>query len=205
MFQFFSDGGPIMFLLLACSIAGIYIIINKFLFFKLHFYQYNKSIEDVKSKLLTYGKNQTLLKLRTNRKIMIKVMSSSITLASHPRDEIQDGIRESIYQEIPRIDHLMPFLSSIITVAPILGLTGTVLGLMDIFNVISGGSIGDTEALSSGIALALITTVTGLIIALPFIFFYQYFSQKIDHFTLELERASYEIIHFCNHNDAVGD
>lgn len=205
MFAFIANGGPIMFLLISCSIAGIYIIVNKYLFFKLHFHQYNKSIEDVKDKLITYGKNQTLLKLRTDKKIIVKVMSNSIKLANHPRDEIQDGVRESIYQEIPRIDQLMPFLSSIITVAPILGLTGTVLGLMDIFNVISGGGIGDTEALSSGIATALITTVTGLIIALPLIFFYQYFSQKIEHVTLELERASYEIIHFCHHNASVGE
>ena len=90
----------------------------------------------------------------------------------------------------------MPILSSIITAAPILGLTGTVLGLMDIFNVISGGAIGDTQALSSGIATALITTVSGLIIAIPFIFFYQYLSQKIEFYVIELERMSYEMLSF---------
>ena len=61
-----------------------------------------------------------------------------------------------VYLQIPKIERLMSVLSSIITVAPILGLTGTVLGLMDIFNVISGGGIGDASLLSSGIAEALI-------------------------------------------------
>ena len=97
----------------------------------------------------------------------------------------------------------MNILSSIITVAPILGLLGTVLGLMDIFNVISGGSIGDAQALSSGIATALITTVTGLLIAVPLIFFNQFFNQKIEHFILDLERMSYEMIQFCQSNNFI--
>jgi biopolymer transport protein ExbB len=98
---------------------------------------------------------------------------------------------------------MMPILSSIITVAPILGLTGTVFGLMDIFNVISGGAIGDAQALSAGIATALITTVTGLLIALPFIFFYQFFQQKTEHYILELERICYDIISYCQSNDNI--
>ena len=97
--------------------------------------------------------------------------------------------------------HHQDLLSSIISAAPILGLTGTVIGLMDIFNVISGGAIGDAQALSSGIATALITTVTGLLIAVPLIFCYQFFNQKIEHFILDLERMSYEMIHYCQHNN----
>ena len=203
MFQFITNGGPIMFLLLACSVAGVTIIVHKYLFFKFHFFESEKTCRDIKDKLLTYGKHQTLLKLRSEQKIIVQVLGQAIELSSQPRDAIQDGIRESVYNEIPKIDQAMPILSSIITAAPILGLMGTVIGLMDLFNVISGGGLGDTQALSAGIATALITTVTGLFIALPFIFFYQHFSQKIEHYVIELERISYDMIGFCQANDAV--
>ena len=203
MSQLLSQGGPIVILLLACSITGVYIIVQKILFFKFHFFQFNKTIQIVKDRLISFGTKETLLYFRSDRTIPVNILISSIKLHNRNRDEIQDGIRESLYNQIPKLEFMMPILSSIITAAPILGLTGTVLGLMDIFNVISGGSIGDSQALSAGIAKARITTVMGLIITLPLVFFYQYFSQKIEHSLLELERISYEIIHFCQSNESI--
>tara|TARA_B100001094_G_C17734973_1_gene578435 strand:+ start:42 stop:659 length:618 start_codon:yes stop_codon:yes gene_type:complete len=203
MTQLLLQGGPIIFLLLACSVTGLYIVVQKVLFFKYHFFQFNKTIQIVKDRLLSFGTKETLLYFRSDRTIPVHILMASIKLHNRNRDEIQDGIRESLYNQIPKLEFMMPILSSIITVAPILGLTGTVLGLMDIFNVISGGSIGDSQALSAGIAKALVTTVVGLLVSLPFIFFYQYFSQKIEHSLLELERISYEIIHFCESNEAI--
>ena len=203
MFSLLYQGGPIIGLLLLCSMTGVYIVTHKLFFFKTHFNNLSLFLNDTKDRLISAGINETLLHLQPNPTIASNVLSSAIKLNNQSRDTIQDGIRESIYNQIPKIEYMMPFLSSIITVAPILGLTGTVLGLMEIFNVISGGSIGDAQALSAGIATALITTVTGLLITIPFIFFHQYFSQKIDHYILELERMSYDIITFCNSNDII--
>jgi len=203
MIQLLFQGGPVIFLLLACSITGVYIIVQKVLFFKYHFFQFSKTVQIVKDRLISFGTKETLLYFRSDRTIPVQMLMSSIKLHDKSRDDIQDGIRESIYNQIPKLEFMMPILSSIITAAPILGLTGTVLGLMDIFNVISGGSIGDAQALSSGIAKALVTTVTGLFISLPFIFCYQYFAQKIEHSILELERISYEIIQFCQSNESI--
>ena len=203
MFDLLFKGGPIMILLVACSFSGLYTIIQKLLFFKIHFSDRNDSIKAIKEDLLTNGIELTLNSRRSDRTIISKILVNAIKLHSEPREKIQDGIRESIYNQIPKIDHLMPLLSSIISAAPILGLTGTVIGLMDIFNVISGGAIGDAQALSAGIATALITTVTGLFISVPLIFCYQYFNQKIEHFILDLERMSYEMIQFCQTNEFI--
>ena len=200
MIDLLAKGGPIMILLVACSLSGIYAIVQKLLFFKIHFSNTKEQIKIIKEDLLIKGIEDTQNQLRSDRRIVTKVLLSAIKLHTKKRDEIQDGVKESIYNQIPKIDHLMPLLSSIISAAPILGLTGTVIGLMDIFNVISGGAIGDAQALSSGIATALITTVTGLLISAPLIFCYQYFNQKIEHFILDLERMSYEMIQYCQHN-----
>ena len=75
--------------------------------------------------------------------------------------------------------------------------------ILHIFDGPSGLMLGLLLGFSAGIALALITTVVGLIITVPFIFFYQFFLQKIEHFILELERMSYDIIHFCQSNDSI--
>lgn len=200
MFAILYQGGPIILLLLLCSIIGCYIVIQKILFFRTHLFKVNSLLLDTKDRLLTNGLNETLLHLEPNKKISAQILYSALKLQNESREKIQDGIRDSVYNQIPNLEYMMPFLSSIITVAPILGLTGTVLGLMEIFNVISAGSIGDAQALSAGIATALITTVVGLLVTIPFVFFYQYFSQRIDHLTLDLERMSYEIINFYNNH-----
>ena len=174
MIDLLFKGGPVMFLLVGCSLSGIYTIVQKLLFFKIHFSNTKETIKSIKEDLLIKGIEETQNSLRSDRKIVTKVLLSAIKLHSQKRDVIQDGVRESIYSQVPKIEYLMPLLSSIISAAPILGLTGTVIGLMDIFNVISGGAIGDAQALSSGIATALITTVTGLLIAVPLIFCYQF-------------------------------
>lgn len=201
MIDLLFKGGPMMLLLVACSLSGIYTIVQKLLFFKIHFSNTKEIIKSIKEDLLIKGLEETQNSLRSDRRIVTKVLLNAIKLHSQKREVIQDGVRESIYNQVPKIEYLMPLLSSIISAAPILGLTGTVIGLMDIFNVISGGAIGDAQALSSGIATALITTVTGLLIAVPLIFCYQFFNQKIEHFILDLERMSYEMIHYCQHNN----
>lgn len=81
-------------------------------------------------------------------------------------------------------------LEVIAAVAPLLGLLGTVLGLVDVFQVVSKLGVGQTEAFSSGIAKALITTVVGLIIAIPTLVAYSYFSKKVNGLVLIMEREA---------------
>lgn len=200
MLDLFFKGGPVMILLLICSIVGCAIIIQKILFLKKYHLNVTPVLESLKNSLMTIGIDETLRNLRHNRGILPRVLLCSIKLFNLPSEDIQEGLKEATYQEIPKLERNMNFLSSIITVAPILGLLGTVLGLMDIFNVISGGGLGDTAALSSGIAEALITTVTGLFISIPFIFCYQYLHHRIDCFSMDLDRASHDIINFSKLN-----
>jgi biopolymer transport protein ExbB len=97
----------------------------------------------------------------------------------------------------------MNLLATIVTAAPMLGLLGTILGLMDIFNVISGASIPDPALLSGGISQALITTVTGLLISIPLMFFSQWLRYRIDVFIIRLESLMHDTIVFCKTTEGV--
>lgn len=90
----------------------------------------------------------------------------------------------------------MGLLSTIITISPMLGLLGTISGLIKIFNVISGEEIGNYTALSAGIAEALITTFTGLLIAIPFMIVYNALSGKIDDIINEMEKRATELMNY---------
>ena len=203
MIDLFLKGGPIMYLLLICSVVGFYLSMQKFLFLKINSVNYDLVLEKVKAQLITIGKEQTIRDLLTQRKTSLKIVSKVIKVSDMSKDDIEEQIKQSTFKEMPRLERNMSILSSIITVAPILGLLGTVLGLMDIFQVISGGGIGDSAALSLGIAEALITTVTGLGIAVPLIFVYQYLSHEIDLFIMKTDRMVSEVLLFCRSQSAI--
>lgn len=197
MWSFFSQGGPIMLVLLSLSIAGVYIVVQKFLFLKANEFKSTVLVKQIKQQLITDGKESVLNELNYDNRLMTRVLTHIIKVSDFPKGEIQSAIKHETKEDIQELEKNMDLLTSIITVSPILGLLGTVIGLIDIFNVISGGGIGDPLALSSGIAQALVTTVTGLSIAIPFIFLHQIFSKKIELFLSKTESHANEILQFC--------
>lgn len=198
MTDILSKGGPVLFILLGLSIFSVHIIIQKFLFFRLNRFKRADLIEQIKTKLLINGRQATIQDLTLQNTHLTRILSRTITLSDQPLAHIDESIKDLTRREFPKFDQNLSILGSIITVAPILGLLGTVIGLMDIFNVISGGGIGDAQALSSGIAQALITTVAGLSIAIPLIFLSNLIAHKLSTFIADLEHVMTDIIDFCN-------
>ena len=203
MWSFFAQGGPIMFILLLLSFYGVYIVVQKFLFIKANELKDDIIISRLKQQLVSSGKEACLRELDYDKRLMVRVLSHIIKVSDAPKGEIQSAIKHETKEDIQTLEKDMDALSTIVTVSPILGLLGTVIGLIDIFNVISGGGIGDPLLLSGGIAQALVTTVTGLSIAVPFIFLHQIFSKKIDLFIAKTETYANEILQFCKTNGGI--
>jgi biopolymer transport protein ExbB len=111
------------------------------------------------------------------------------------RSEIKEIIEEQGRQEIRNLEKWLTVLETIAVIAPLMGLLGTVLGMIKVFNVIKEQGIGQAAALSGGISEALITTVTGLFIAIPALIFFNYFAHKAEDFVLDIEKHSNNLIH----------
>ena len=196
MFALIVKGGPIMIGLLGCSIWGLFIIIYTWLYLNSNNIKDTQFIEKIKRQISSIGKEQSSKHLLQSQSLIFQSIGKVITLCHKPEDSIKHELQKFNQESLNKLDRNLNFLSSIITVAPILGLLGTVIGLMDIFNVISGGQIGDPTALSKGIAQALITTVTGLSIAVPFIFFHQFLNHKMDLFIRNINALIEETLQF---------
>ena len=98
-------------------------------------------------------------------------------------------------QEASHLERGLVILEIVAGVAPLLGLLGTVLGMVQIFGVISEeGLVGQTPSLSEGISKALITTVAGLIVAIPSLVCHSYFSRKVDELVLEMEQHCHDLL-----------
>ncbi len=115
-----------------------------------------------------------------------------------PKSEIKEILEDQGRQEIRALERGLPVLETIAAIAPLLGLLGTVLGMVRVFAVIKDQGIGQTAALSGGISEALLTTVTGLFIGIPVLIAYNYFTSKSESLVLDIEKYTNQLIQKIN-------
>ena len=116
-----------------------------------------------------------------------------------PKDEIKEMFEEQARQELRFLERGLGILETVAAIAPLLGLLGTVLGMIRVFDVISAQGLGQTAALSSGISEALITTVAGLSIGIPTLVLFNYFTNRVENFILDIEKYSNDLLHKIEH------
>ena len=100
--------------------------------------------------------------------------------------------------EVNRLEKYLSLLGTIATVSPILGLLGTVMGMINIFSNLLESNLGSVSPLAGGIAEALVTTAAGLFVAIPTLIFYRHFSRTIENYSLELEEESNKLIDYLS-------
>lgn len=124
-----------------------------------------------------------------------------IGLENHELDrvEIKELIEDQGRQEVRQLEKGLPILETIAAISPLMGLLGTVLGMIKVFGVIKEQGIGQAAALSGGISEALITTVTGLFVGIPVLIFFNYFANKAESFVLDIEKHSTALIQKIHH------
>ena len=130
-------------------------------------------------------------------------LSNVIKLGLHnytlPKAEIKEILEDQGRQEIRKLERGLIVLETIAAIAPLLGLLGTVLGMVEVFEVIKDQGIGQTAALSGGISQALLTTVAGLFIGIPVLIAYNYFTNKSESLVLDIEKHTNDLINKIVH------
>ncbi len=197
LIEWFMKGGPVMWALLGCSVWGVSIIVYNFFFLHSNSFPHDLVLDRVKSQLQLSGKDRVLQDISSSPQLVWRVLRQAITLSDGTDREVQYQIEATMRNEVASVDRNMAILSSLVTVSPILGLIGTVSGLIKIFGVLSGGNIGDAAQLSGGISEALIATAVGMSISVPFLIAYQYFMYRMDSFFSQLSQISNEVIGYC--------
>lgn len=119
-----------------------------------------------------------------------------LSLENHglPREELKEALLDQGRQEVHRLERGLGVLETVAGIAPLLGLLGTVLGILKVFKVISLMGVGQAAALAGGISEALITTIAGLFIGIPALVAYNYFAQRSEALVLEIEKYSNRLL-----------
>jgi biopolymer transport protein ExbB len=193
MIEFLRDGGYTMIPLGLCSIFAVAIIIEKF--FTL---QRKKIIPEKNLSTIDAFIEEGMWKKADEfcaggKGVFYNLISTAIENRDESEEDLKTAVEESGRNATIMLEKRMGLLSTVISVSPLLGFFGTVTGMIKIFNVLSVEGAG-TESLAGGIAEALITTVTGLAIAIPALVAYNYFSHKVDESVRYMENYSLKLI-----------
>jgi biopolymer transport protein ExbB len=194
MLEYVIKGGPVMVPLLLCSVLALSIIVERCLSLRRH-------------RILKYDVLQRIEELLRDRKIpeastlckrypssMTRILLAAILNHDKSRQEIKEIIEDAGRQEIPVLERYLTILGTIASISVLLGLLGTVMGMIRTFNAIAALGYGNPEALASGISEALVATATGLMIAIPTLVLYNFFTSKVDSVVIEMEKNALRML-----------
>lgn len=186
VWEVFQSGGPVMWPLLACSFIALVVIVERLLFWMSFILKRNRSLAGDVLDLASRGEWEAI-RQRTaqSRDYVIRVMVSGILHRDYDMARAMEAEAES---QIRRMQRFMSVLDTMITVSPLLGIFGTVLGIITSFKILGTAGIDDPRAVTGGIAQALITTASGLGIAIIAVFPFNYFNSRVDHAIHEMEK-----------------
>jgi biopolymer transport protein ExbB len=122
------------------------------------------------------------------------LLAAALDVRSRPRDQIRERIEDVGRHLVHRMEKFLNALGTIAAAGPLLGLFGTVVGMIQMFVTISDGSIGDVNELAGGIGKALICTATGMVVAIPALMFHRYFRGRIAGYIVDMEHEAIQLL-----------
>lgn len=194
MIDIFMRGGPLMYPILLCSVIGWAIFMERIYAFNRVRRELSPLRKEVES-CLHQGMDKEAVDLCTRQNSpLAKILQVVLKNRGCQRRHLKDLAEEVGEREAVALQRYLGLLGTIANITPLLGLLGTVLGMIKAFNVIAREGMGTPATLGGGISEALITTAAGLTVAVPMILLHRYLSSRSDRLVLELEEATMQIV-----------
>ena len=198
MIEIFAKGGPIMYVILCASILGLTVIIERLW----HLYRAkidtNKFMDTITNTLKRNRIMEAIELCEQTPGPIAHILKAGILKHDRSRQEIKEAIEDAGLHEIPRLEKNLGILATIANITPLLGLLGTVIGMVQAFQTIQDKATAlnpvSPADLAGGIHTALLTTVAGLVVAIPAFIIYNYLVARVENITLDMERSATDLI-----------
>jgi len=188
MLDFIVKGGPVMWVIMALGVVAVAIIIERFLYFRKIRVDEEKLFERVKASVEKGHYDEAMAICDQNVSPFAGLMRVGIEYRDHSPEVQKEMLADAANQEVPHLEKNLSALGTISHVAPLLGLLGTVTGTMKAFGVLGRfGAVADPSVLARGVSEALITTVGGLVVAVPVVICYNYLITKVGLVIVKME------------------
>lgn len=194
MFDLIAAGGWLMLPIMLCSVAVIAISAERF-------WTLNPARiapRHLLAQVWSWIKNNQIdaAKLRELKQSspLGQILAAGLSNSKHGRDVMKDSIQEAAHQVIHELERYVGILGTIAAIAPLLGLLGTVFGMIKVFTAIMVEGSGNTAVLAGGISEALITTAAGLCVAIPAMICHRFFQRRIDSVVVAMEEEAIKLV-----------
>jgi len=203
----FQRGGILMYPILGCSILLVAVALERLVALRqgrvVPRAFAERFLADLRDGLL--DREAALLRCRNDRSPLARVFEHAVRRWGRPATEIQQSVAEGGQREVLELKRNLRVINAISTVAPLLGLLGTVIGMIRCFAEVAAQSdaMGKPEALAQGIYVALYTTAFGLSVAIPALIVYYYFLGRVDRLVAEMDALAQEVVELVAGDGAV--
>ena len=194
MLELVKAGGWLMVPIIVCSIVVLAII-----FERLWVLQKRRVLpNNLVAKVWSLHKNNQLTNVQVDvireSSPLGRILAAGLLNRMHSREVMKESIEETGRQVVHELEHYLNTLGTIASISPLLGLLGTVIGMIEVFAAIVGAGVGNPAELAGGISKALITTATGLSVAIPAIIAHRYFSGLVERLVVSMEEEALKMI-----------
>jgi biopolymer transport protein ExbB len=198
MWEIIKAGGPVMWPIILCSIGAAAVVLER-----LWSLQQNRvlprELTDKVWKLVESGQfTDRHVEALAQNSALGRVLAAGLANRHRGREIVKEAIEDTGRHVAHDLERFLNVLATIAAVSPLLGLLGTVTGIIAAFEAIQTAGVGDPRALSGGIGEALITTAAGLIVAIPALMGYRYLRGRIDGLTVEMEKEALKLVHYLD-------
>lgn len=194
MFEFVKSGGWLMLPIITCSIVALGIVLERFWTLR------RKRVmpEHLMKQILQLHKENKLDRADLNKlrgsSPLGRILAAGLVNRNHSKEVMKESIEEVGRQVVLELERYLNTLGTVASISPLLGLLGTVIGMIEVFSVIVTAGVGDPGVLAGGISKALITTAAGLSVAIPSLMFHRFFNGLIDRLVLGMEEQALKLV-----------
>ncbi len=194
MYELVTAGGWLMPPIILCSIIALAIISERFWSLQ------RKRIcpGDLVGRIWQWAKNDELdagkISSLRGSSPLGRILAAGLVNMHHSRDVMKESIEETGRHVVADLERYLNTLGTIASISPLLGLLGTVVGMIKVFTAITTVGVGNPGVLAGGISQALLTTAAGLSVAIPSLMFYRYFRGRVDQLVIDMEQESLKLV-----------
>ncbi|OED39937.1 biopolymer transporter ExbB [Chromatiales bacterium (ex Bugula neritina AB1)] len=194
MFEIITAGGWLMLPILTCSVVAMAIVAERCWVLRQNRILPSNLANQARRWLIDDGIPDEKIRLLQNNSPLGRILAAGLANRHLPREKIKNSVEEVGSHVAHELQRFLNALGTIATITPLLGLLGTVIGMISVFTRITSAGVGNPTELAGGISTALITTAAGLAVAIPSLMMYRYFRGRIETLVVDMEQESLKLI-----------
>ena len=204
MWEIIKAGGPVMVPIVLCSVVAAAIFLERLWSLQPRRVIPHELTDRVWKLVETRTLTERHVEALEQNSPLGRVLAAGLKNRQHGREIMKEVIEDTGRHVVHELERFIDLLGTIAAISPLLGLLGTVTGIINAFEAITAQGVGDPRALSGGIGEALITTAAGLMVAIPALVAYRYLRSRVEALVIDMEKEAIRLVQSFDRLDAPG-